>query len=130
MKLNRIFIVIASTLLVFVFFLMIFNGVQVYEYSVIVGNHIGFNVDNDKIYFGTVPRGERSRRAIVVKNTDKPSKVRIRAFGDLAGNIKLSDNNFKMQKNETKEITIFMFADSHTNYGKYTGNVIFLFTRI
>lgn len=129
-KKNKLLIAGVIVLFIISSVLLIFNGVKVYQYSFTVGNSIGLNVDTDKIYFGTVPVGERSRRTLVIKNTNHKSVVRIKSFGDLSDHLYTSENNFVMEKDETKEINLFMITDQNTKYGKYAGNVVFLFTKI
>ena len=69
-----IFLGIAITILLLCIFLIAANAASnVIEHldmnaSLNVGDYMGFKLDNDKIYFGTIPSGSYSKRSISVKS--------------------------------------------------------------
>ena len=95
-----------------------------------IGNSIGIKLDSDNVYFGTIPKGEQSKRDIVIKNGNKASIVRIMAFGSLSDKIYISENNFRLEKNESKGISIIINPGNNQDYGEYNGKLVFLFTKV
>src|SRR3989344_258342 len=110
-KAHKLFIILIFIISVVLFCYYNFNGIQIYKYDIIVGNHIGFNLDNDMLHFGTVPKGENSKRSVVIRNTGEKSKVRIKAFGEISDFIYASDNNFILLPEESKEITLYIYTN-------------------
>lgn len=74
-----------------------------------VGNHIGFNVDNNAIYFGTIiPGNYGSRNMTFVSDYDFDVKIKIKIDSEFKDWYEVSDNNFILKKNEEKEIIILV----------------------
>ncbi|HIJ99790.1 TPA: hypothetical protein H1011_03130 [archaeon] len=60
-----------------------------------VGNRLGFNVDSDAVYFGTIfPGGTSTREITIFNNETRDAYVTIGAKGELSGWVSLSRNNF------------------------------------
>ncbi|MBS3175190.1 hypothetical protein J4440_04880 [Candidatus Woesearchaeota archaeon] len=128
MKIIKILIIVLLAL--FLITIYLFNGLYTNEYSVKIGNSIGIKLDSDNVYFGTIPKGEQSKRDIVIKNGNKASIVRIMAFGSLSDKIYISENNFRLEKNESKGISIIINPGNNQDYGEYNGKLVFLFTKV
>ncbi len=72
-----------------------------------VANHLGFNTDADKLYLGTVPRGNTASRNVLIENKEyEKSVVRLKVFGELRGWITVSGNNFVLKKGESKIVEV------------------------
>ncbi len=95
-----------------------------------VGNNLGFNTDTNAIYFGTVPTGGSSSRTISIKN-ERCSKclVKINSEGKISNFINVSNNNFFMNKGESKDVKIEVFVPDSLNEGNYTGTLKIYFLK-
>lgn len=92
-----------------------------YKMHVIVGDHIGFDLNRKVITFGMLTPSGTATRHINIGNGDHSSKVRITAFGELADWIAVSDNNFVLQPYENKTLDVTITAPVDAEFGDYTG---------
>jgi len=129
MKKINILIILASIVLIIFLYLSIVIDVKIYPYEFNIGDHVGFNVDNDKFYFGTLMQGSQSSRFLTIKDPKHDIKVIIKAYGDLSNKLIVSDNKFKLKKGEEKAIKISLLTNETLPQGKYQGNIIFISTR-
>jgi len=83
---------------------------KVFDMDVYIENRAGFNVDTDAIHFGVVPPNATSERKIILHVADFRTNVVIGVSGDLAGWVVVSDNNFIMEPNESRTITVSLFV--------------------
>lgn len=105
--------------------------IKEFDMYLTVGEHIGFNVDIDAIYFGTLPQeGAGSRRIILKNDEDFSKKVKISASGELADWVWLEENNFVLSKNETKEVRIYVSPPEYAEFGNYTGKLRITFRKV
>jgi len=117
-----IFISIIFSLLV-MFKFMLCDNVELNSYLT-VGDHLGFNIDADAIYFGTVPIGASSNRDVYINNTkcDKV-KVIIKTEGEIKDWIKVSNNNFILSKNEAKSVNFAAYVPDNAELRNYSAKV-------
>ena len=92
-----------------------------YEMSLIVGGHVGFDVSSEKITFGMVPKGGTSKRQINIENREFYNKVVIRAYGGLAGWVRVSNNSFVMLPYEKKKLDVIAAVPENAQFGNYSG---------
>lgn len=105
-----------------------FSSAEVSEFDMhlIVGDVIGFNIDNDKLWFGIVPPGSEGVRHIDLSNNyDYPVKVKVSSHGELRPWIFVSENNFVLEPNETKSIDVIanVPSDLEKDYSVYEGKL-------
>lgn len=93
-----------------------------YKMHVIVGDHIGFDLNREVITFGMVTPSGTATRHIEI-STEDHRKVRITAHGDLADWIVVSDNNFVLQPHETKTVDVTVSVPVYTEFDDYTGTL-------
>ena len=94
-----------------------------YKMQLIVGNHIGFDLNTSVITFGMVIPSGNAVRHLDLKNGEQKNKFQILAFGDLADWIKLSENDFVLQPYEKRTLNITAQVPEHANFGNYTGTL-------
>jgi len=95
---------------------------------VTVGDHLGFNVNNSALFFGTIQKGSYSFRSFVVKNEKCEScKVEIKVGEQMEGWIEVSENNFLLKKGEYKELVAYAFIPEGSDLGDYEGKLIIYF---
>jgi len=86
---------------------------------------------NDTITFGKVPRGASSVAKLNISNYEEsPVFVTINAKGKLSGWIGLSDNNFILEKNESKEIKVTATVPANAPSGNYSGTLFVVVKRV
>lgn len=96
--------------------------------TVTVGSELGFNVDTDKLYFGTLVRGGSAERSLDIANFDcKKCFVVVSKEGEIAKWITLSDNKFIMRNGEGKSIIVDLNVPNNADEGVYTGNIKIVF---
>lgn len=127
MKINKWIIVVIIVLLITILLLSTIK-IKVYKYNVNVGDRIGFNIDNDQFNFGTVVDGTKSERFLIIKNDEHDMRVTVKAYGDLADKLSISENSFKIKKGEEKSLSIIMNINESLEKKQYQGKIIFIST--
>ncbi len=86
---------------------------------------VGFALEPGSINFGIIPSGGSSgKRFITLENiAEKPSKIRLIAYGNISQMIKFSDNNFLLSKDAPKPIEIVLETKNETALGNYSGEI-------
>jgi hypothetical protein len=124
------FITSSITSIVYSYFYIVESRTIDIYLTVTKENRIGLNTDSDALRFGIISRGSQGKRYLDISHKkDYPLKLNIRIYGDLADWISISDNNFVLNKNETKRITFTANVPSNAIPGNYTGRAVFLFKR-
>lgn len=95
-----------------------------------VANHLGFNADTDKLYLGTLPRGNMVSRYVIVENNEyEKSVIRLKIFGELKDWITVSDNNFVLKKGESKQVKVEATVPENAELKEYDSRLVITFTR-
>jgi uncharacterized protein YpmB len=93
-----------------------------------VGNYTGFDVNTSALVFGTVKPSSYVKRKINITNTDQiPRTILIRKKGELAEWTSISEKEFILEGNESKEIDIKIDVPYDAEHGKYTGSLKVIF---
>ena len=93
--------------------------VQGVEGVVVVDDYVGIKLDDDKLYFGTVPEGNGAKRGLVI-SSDEDSFVIIKAVGESASWISPSDNFFLLDAGERKNVMFTLQVPDATPDGNYS----------
>jgi len=121
---------------VMIFGYLLFNYISIFktvelEMHLQVNNYTGFNIDTDKIYFGTIPPNGSGKRNISIENSENfPLKALILTGGELAHWVSTTENNFIVKPGQTKEITLVVKVPENAKYGNYTGIVKVILKKI
>ena len=92
--------------------------------SIAVGSRLGFDVGNSSLSFGTTVPGSLAQRNMSVKNdANHPSRLRLDAFGPIAGWVSVSENDYVLQAGENKTIGIQVKVPSDAGAGGYNGTL-------
>src|SRR3989338_2356040 len=103
---------------------LVFVDLKVLEATINVGGYLGFNIDDDKLYFGTINSGGTARREIEVYNVKCSSCfVVIKTDGPLSKLIATSDNKFKISMGEKRLVNITVSVPKSAVEGNYNGTV-------
>lgn len=126
-----IFTISIIALIISLTFLAVVQEIKTLDIQLTVANHMGFNVDTDKIYLGTVPAGNTGSRGIIVENKEyEKSVVRLKVRGELKEWITVSENNFVLKKGESKLVKVEVKVPQDAAFKDYQGRLLVIFTRI
>lgn len=96
--------------------------------TVTIGSELGFNVDTDKLYFGTIVPGGFAERSLDLDSIEcKKCLAVISKKGELAKWLSLSANRFIIKKGERKSIDVKLNVPTETNEGVYNGTLRVVF---
>ena len=103
---------------------IVFVDLKVFEANINVGGYLGFTIEDDKLYFGTVSSGGIARREIEVYNIKcKKCFVDIKTDGSLAKWISTSDNKFTISMGEKRLVNVTVSVPKSALDGNYNGTV-------
>lgn len=125
---NKISILIATiTLTILILFFRAPLNKQTISTRFVAGENMGFDLDPGKLNFGQIVPGYGASRTITITNTlDKPTITTIESSGKISKYIIVSENNFILQPNESKEISFSCYAEKETAFGEYNGEIIII----
>jgi len=126
-----IIVVIISTFLAYLSYnYFIIENTMTLNMSVKIDDHFGLTADSDAIKFGRIMPGISSERSIFVNNKAAyPLRVVILKSGYIKDWVKVSENNFILEGNESRQINFEVFAPNNVNFGNYTGGVKIIFKK-
>ena len=111
------------------FFYTTFKVVEL-EMHASVGDRLGINVDNDKIWFGMVKGSATATKRLHIKNDlDKPILVKFIKSGPVADYITMQSYKVRLEPKEAREIGISVQFPLGTPLGNYTGTLKVLFKK-
>jgi len=122
---NSFVIVLSLTFIgVSLFFLSSFLTYEEIPIQLAVSEVVGFNVGDDALYFGSVPPGSYADRVIHVRNDRFLfGRVNIKVFGDAAPWVRVSDNNFYLQRGETADVKVSVAVPKKAFHQDYNGTL-------
>jgi hypothetical protein len=85
---------------------------------------LGFVTDSWNINFGSIPgNGTYVKRNVEFSNRkDSPSKIELRAYGNISSHVSFSQNDFILNPGDKVSVDIYLFSNS-TKSGNYTGEI-------
>jgi hypothetical protein len=128
------FLIIFAVIVLVIFLAsLIYKNITIYEVRTIpadinVAKHVGINLNNDSLHFGTTFPYGGSKRDMTI-SFHKDALVEIKTFGEMKNWIYVSDNNFFLPANTEKELTFEVFVPSGTDERLYNGTVKIYFKR-
>lgn len=128
MKVKNFFLILILVVIIFTTLTVIFYNnyiiEHVYEVDMFlrVGQSVGIAVDDDRINFGKIPPGSTGETSIFVTNNNTyPLKVILTKSGEIKDWVKIEDNNFRLNQDETKEIFLLATPPFGNSFGNYSG---------
>ena len=118
-KINFFHIVLLVVSIIFIVTLIYNYNLEVIEFDIIIGDYVGFNLNPDKIHFGTIHPGDMANRDISI-SVNKKSKI-ILMIEDVDF-VKPSINHFIMLADEQINITLTAIP-GNARKGLYEGKV-------
>lgn len=111
-------------------FLAVIQEVRTLDIRLAVANRLGFNIDTDKIYFGTIPPENSGQRRVIIENREyRKSVIRLKVYGELKDWVTVSDNNFALKKGESKTVALKVAIPKDAELKDYKSKLIITFTR-
>ena len=137
MRITTLFFLLLFAVVISTFLPYFFYKSFVIEDTVILGmevkdnDHFGLNADADAIKFGMIIPGTSSQRSIIIDNNAAYAlKVVILKSGHIADWVKVSENNFILKGNETRQVIFEVSAPENADFENYAGEVKIIFKKI
>ena len=99
--------------------------------SFIYSNESGFELGTDNLDFGKLVKNQGAERKITISNDyEFPININIRYSGEITPYIIVSENNFKIEPGQIKEISFSANpGENLTEYRRYSGEIIIITTK-
>lgn len=125
------FIILLITLIASLTCLAVIQEVKTLGIQLKVADNMGFNTDTDRLYFGTIPRGNSGGREIIIENINyKNTRVRLKISGELKDWVTASENNFNLKEGESKRVKLEVKVPQNAELRDYKSKLLILFTRV
>lgn len=107
------------------------SEIEEFDMYLTVGDYVGLNVDTDALYFGTIfPDGSGYRTLTLGNDGFFSKRVKIDVTGELRDWVWTAENNFILDRNENKEITVHVSVPKDAEFGNYTGRLRMEFRKV
>ncbi|MFO7710359.1 MAG: hypothetical protein R6V53_01190 [Candidatus Woesearchaeota archaeon] len=104
--------------------------VQTLDIHVQVSDYLGMHTGTDALWFGTVSPGSSGKRYLNLTNPKPyPVVVDFSVDGLVAGWMRVSENEFVLEPEEAKKVSVFVKVPETASYGNYTGKLHVTFRR-
>jgi len=101
---------------------------DVFDMYLTIGDHVGFNIDTEALFFGTMgPGGSGMRYISIVNKGDSQMRVEFQASGELGRFVSVSSSGFVVAPGENTTVNIVAQMPFDTPYGDYTGKLAILY---
>jgi len=129
LNLTLVFLLIFFVILflfLFISNLLILDKKQIFT-NVIVSNYSGFDLNSTALKFGFVERGQGAQRSVIIKNDfNERAKIIIKIKGNISDFLIVSENNFFLEENQSKEIDFSILLPENLILGEYNGVISIL----
>ena len=124
---NKFLFLLAIPIIIIVYFFIISSvplDRRVIPASFLLGERTGFDLSPGKLTFGKIEVNQSATRNIMVENKFKtPIKIYIKSSGEISKNIIVSENNFILNIQESKNITFSIYTKGLTEFREYNGEI-------
>lgn len=98
---------------------------------VIVSDHYGVDVNSSALIFGMITPGSSATRKITITNDhDQNVNVEIIVKGDVKEFLQVSENDFDLRIDESKELVFTAISSEDKELGTYEGKVFFIIKNV
>ena len=104
----------------------------IYDMNITVGDHVGFDVDNETLAFGMVMSGSTSSTRFILlgNDMDYPLRVEFKASGEFADWIDINNEQTILEAHETRKVPVSATAPSDAELGDYRGKMRIIFKKV
>jgi uncharacterized membrane protein len=81
---------------------------------------VGFDTGLEKIKFGWIPVGGYSKKSVNIENSGADARVIVKAEGEFADWIQISESKFNLASGESKEVQLKAVVPQNAQPGNYT----------
>ena len=84
----------------------------------------GLDLTPQELTFGSIQENQSATRSVLIENKfEEPIKIVIKSSGEISKNIIVSENNFILNQDESKNITFTAYTNGLTEFRKYSGSI-------
>ena len=130
---NKIIITIVFSVIITSFFVMGMMPLdkKIIPASFLLGERTGFDLTPGELTFGKIEINQSASRNIqIANNFNKPIKISIESSGEISKNLIVSENNFRLNPQESKNISFSIFTKGLTEFREYSGEVIIISRKV
>ncbi len=99
--------------------------IQTIPTSFIAGENPGFDLTLGQLNFGKIIPGSSSTRSLSIANTyDHSTTTTIKSSGQISKYLVVSQSNFILQPNQSKNITFSCYPEKEIELKEYSGEII------
>jgi hypothetical protein len=96
----------------------------VYDSSLIVGDHVGFDLNSSALTFGMIGLSGTAERGVIINNNNSFSqRVKIYTRGNISQFLLVSQNNLIVPPNTEKQVDFIASIPADIEFGQYSGQV-------
>ena len=101
---------------------------EIIQTKFIAGERSGFDLERGRLNFGSIAPGAFVERQITIENTyEHPIITKIKSSGAISPHIIVSENNFILKPEESRNITFSCFPERGLEFGEYPGEIEIIF---
>ncbi|MCK4996829.1 hypothetical protein KAS08_00865 [Candidatus Pacearchaeota archaeon] len=130
---NNIFFIVIT--IVFLLSILIFKSPILDKNTIPASFHLtknpGFDHADGELRFGGIPINQSASRKLELVNTfNRPIMITIESTGEITEQLIVSENNFELLPNESKNISFTVYTSGLTEFREYFGEIIILSKKI
>jgi len=91
--------------------------------EVVAEKKVGFNLETDKLYFGSLPAGGSATRNITISNSGSKKRFIVSVEGPIKDWISADKSAFVLRDGENASIQITLTVPERTTPGNYTSKI-------
>lgn len=128
---NKILIITLVTIsIALIIFLTSPLDSQTIPISFITSQNPGFDLTPDQINFGKIIPGYSATRQLTIQNNYQyPTTTKIKSSGKISPYIIVSENNFRLETNQSKNITLTALPTEDLELKEYSGKITIITTK-
>jgi len=124
---NKFLPLLAIPVIIIIYFIIISSAPldrRTIPVSFLLGEKTGFDLTPDELTFGKIEINQGASRDMTISNEfNKPIIITIESSGEISKNLIVSENNFRLNPQESKKITFSIFTKGLTEFREYSGEV-------
>lgn len=129
MKRKNKLITLALIIIVSILFIVVSMPLekQIIPTKFVAGENMGFDLGPGNLNFGQIVPGYSASREVTISNNFKsPISTKIKSSGPVSDCIIISENNFILQPNESKDVIFSCYAEEGIELKEYNGKIIII----
>ena len=130
-RINILILVLIILTVTFVIYTNLPLSKEVIPARFILGEKTGFDLTPGELSFGSIEKDQGATRDILISNNfEDPIKITIKSRGEVSNNLIVSENNFRLNPSESRNVTFSISTKGLTEFKEYSGEVIIISRRV